>query len=341
MSERVVVVGAGSISGVWFKALAAEQVTVAAVVDLDTTRAAKRIEEFHLTAEASPNLAKALRKHKPDFVIDLTIPDAHCAVTCKALKMGFPVIGEKPMAATMPQARRMVAASEKAGKLYMVSQSRRWDKNHHLCRQVLEAGQVGKLTTMNCDFYIGAHFGGFRDEMASPLILDMSIHHFDLARMLSGADPVAVYAREFNPAGSWYQGDVAASCVFEMTNGVVFTYCGSWCAEGLHTSWQGDWRFQGVKGSVLYERDQMPRGAVITSDTGFSREKQAFDVPDIEIPGPGQHGALKEFLAAIRGGPAPQGECHDNIKSLAMVFAAIESSRKRRRVPVKWWSSPA
>jgi len=31
----------------------------------------------------------------------------------------------------------------------------------------------------------------------------------------------------------------------------------------------------------------------------------------------------------------PQSECHDNIKSLSMVFAAIESAKKGRRVLIK------
>jgi hypothetical protein len=53
------------------------------------------------------------------------------------------------------------------------------------------------------------------------------------------------------------------------------------------------------------------------------------------LPATGQHGALREFLQAIQGGPAPQGECHDNIKSLAMVFAVIESSNKKRRVAIR------
>ena len=59
--------------------------------------------------------------------------------------------------------------------------------------------------------------------MRHPYVIDMSIHHFDLARFMTGADPVAVYALEFNPKGSWYKGDVAASCIFEMSNGVVFS----------------------------------------------------------------------------------------------------------------------
>jgi predicted dehydrogenase len=333
---KAVLVGAGGISGAWFPPLGAEGVDVVGIVDLDVERAKAQAQRFNLTCEVSANLRRMLRRTRPDFVVDCTVPDAHCTVTCTALRAGCHVIGEKPMASSMAEARRMVKAADRAGRIYMVSQSRRYEKRHAALQQKLAAGTVGPLTTMTCNFFLGCHFGGFRDEMRSPLILDMSIHHFDLARMFSGADPVAVYAKEFNPAGSWYKGDVAAACVFEMKNGLVFTYTGSWCAEGMHNSWHGDWRFQGVKGAVVYEHDQVPRGQVVSGDTGFNRPVDAFEVPDVEIPAGGQHGAIKEFLAAIRGGATPQGECHDNIKSLAMVFAVIESSRKGRRVEVKW-----
>jgi hypothetical protein len=47
------------------------------------------------------------------------------------------------------------------------------------------------------------------------------------------------------------------------------------------------------------------------------------------------HGALREMLAFLRTGRKPQTECHDNIKSLAMVLAAIESSRAGKRVEVR------
>jgi predicted dehydrogenase len=333
---KAVVVGAGGISGAWFPPLIAENIEIAGIVDLDVKRAREKKQKYGLSSEVSDDLGRLLRRTRPDFVVDLTIPDSHCAVTCKALRRGCHVISEKPMAASMVQARRMVRTAEENGRIYMVSQSRRYVQRHAALQRRLASAELGPLTTLTCDFFMGCHFGGFRDEMPSPLILDMSIHHFDLARMLSGADPVSVYAQEFNPTGSWYKGDVSASCIFEMSNGIRFTYCGSWCAEGMHTSWQGDWRFQGTKGAIIYERDQLPRGEVVTGDTGFNRQRQAFDVPDIEIPADGQHGALKEFIAAIRGGPAPQGECHDNIKSLAMVLAVIASSRAGRRMAVTW-----
>jgi predicted dehydrogenase len=267
-------------------------------------------------------------------VLDLTVPEAHCSVTCTALRAGYPVLGEKPMATSMAQARRMVRASEESGKLYMVSQSRRYERFHEGIARFVASGRFGALTSLNCSFYIGAHFGGFRDEMDSPLILDMAIHHFDLARMFSRADPVAVYAKEFNPQGSWYQGDAAASCIFEMFDGIVFTYAGSWCANGFSTSWHGDWRLIGEQGAVVYARDQPPAGEVVSEAAGFQHPTAPCAVDPVPTP-PTMSGALAEFLAALDGGPIPQGECHDNIKSLAMVFGAIESSRKGKRVEIK------
>ena len=170
--------------------------------------------------------------------------------------------------------------------------------------------------------------------MPGPLILDMSIHHFDLARYISGQDPAAVYALEFNPKGSWYAGDVAASCIFEMTDGVVFTYRGSWCAEGLHTSWQGNWRIIGERGTILYEQDQPPVAQVVAGKSGFSRPLKDVRPPRETMKYEGMHGALREMLTFLRTGKVPQTESHDNIKSLAMVFGVMESARKGRRVKI-------
>jgi len=334
-NPRAVVVGAGGISNAWFGPLKEENVDIVGVVDLDIRAAEGQIAKYQLDAPASADLAATLAEARPDFVVDLTVPEAHCEVTCTALEAGCHVIGEKPMAAGMDEARRMVATSRKTGKLYMVSQSRRWDLKDDALRLAIASGEIGPVTTINCDFFLAAHFGGFRDQMQSPLILDMSIHHFDLARFLSGLDPVAVYAKEFNPKGSWYAGDAAASCIFEMSQDVIFTYRASWCAEGCHTSWNGDWRIIGATGTLLYERDEQPRGQCVAGDEGFHRPLKDVEVPASPLKFLGMHGALREMLAFLREGTTPQTECHDNIKSLAMVFAVIESAKTGKRVEIE------
>jgi predicted dehydrogenase len=338
-TPRAIVVGAGGISNAWFRPLKKEGVEVVAVVDRRRDAAEEKVAKHELACPASGDLAKTLEGGEADFLVDLTTPESHCEVACAGLEAGLHVVSEKPMASTMDEGRRMVATSEKTGKLYMVSQSRRWDAKHATLAKTVASGALGTLTTLDCDFYIGAHFGGFRAEMDSPLILDMSIHHFDLARMISGLDPVAVYAEEWNPVGSWYKGDVAASCVFEMTGGVRFSYRGSWCAEGCPTSWNGDWRVIGEKGTMIYEHDNPPRGQVlpVTEDGegGLMRKLADLGIAKASVEFGGQHGALREMLRFIDDGTTPQCECHDNIKSLAMVLAAIESSRKGERVAVE------
>jgi hypothetical protein len=47
-------------------------------------------------------------------------------------------------------------------------------------------------------------------------------------------------------------------------------------------------------------------------------------------------GSLRDFLHALETGATPMGECHDNIRSLAMVFSAIESAATGRRIAVEW-----
>jgi len=335
MPNRCLVVGAGGIAGAWFPPLLAENVEIAAVIDLRRETALERIAEFGLRCQASTDLAAALAEHRPDFVLDLTTPEAHCSVTTTALRAGCHVLGEKPMAASMEEAREMVRVSEETGKLYMVNQSRRWDAKHDAVRRTLAGGRIGDVTAINCDFFLGAHFGGFRDEMDHVLLLDMAIHHFDLARFMSGADPVAVYAYEFNPKGSWYRDAASAVCVFEMTNGVIFTYRGSWCSEGFPTSWNGNWRFIGERGTLLYEQDQDPRGQVVAGDEGFTRPLTDLEITPSPLTAVTFHGALREMLTFLRTGEKPQTECHDNLKSLAMVFAAIESATRGERVAVR------
>jgi len=337
-SERCVVVGAGGISKYWFEPLVAEKCAIVGIVDLNPEMAKAQAAKYAPDATVGCDLKAILKKCEPEFVVDLTIPEAHCSVTCTALAAGCHVIGEKPMAASMAQARKMVRASEQSGKMYMVSQSRRWQTNEAAAAKAIAGGRIGDVTTVNCDFYIGARFGGgFREEMPSPLILDMAIHHFDLMRYMTGLDPVAVYAKEFNPKGSWYKGDVAATCVFEMSNGVLFTYTGSWCSEGCPTSWNGDWRIIGTGGTMIYEKDQAPHGQSVVKylPKEYRTVLKDFTLPTPAVKHQAMHGALRDMLAFLRTGKKPQTECHDNIKSLAMVLAAIESSRKGRQVAIR------
>src|SRR5690349_4981899 len=113
----------------WAKNLAAcDEVAIAGWVDLRPDAAEQAAHELEVeVGQTGVDLERALAELRPDFLVDVTIPEAHHDVTLAALAAGVPVLGEKPMADSLDRASAMVAASERAGKLYMVSQSRRYN----------------------------------------------------------------------------------------------------------------------------------------------------------------------------------------------------------------------
>ena len=339
MADRLkaVLVGCGSVSRSWLEALKGnEEVEMLGLVDLNEDAASKLKQEFSLAAATGLDLSQMLDNVKPHVVFDCTVPEAHVNVTLTALDHGCHVLGEKPLADSMENARKMVAAARQARKIYAVIQNRRYQPQIRAYRDFVASGTIGKLTTLNSDFYIGAHFGGFRDRMKHVLLLDMAIHTFDAARFISRADPVAVYCKEWNPAGSWYDHGASAAAVFEMTEGIIYTYRGSWCAEGLNTSWESDWRAVCRKGSASWDgSDALRAQEVVETGSFFSKwQDRKVDIPETTKHG-GHRGVIEEFLGCVRTGDTPQTVCTDNIKSLAMVFAAIESAQTGKRVEIR------
>lgn len=336
---KVVIVGCGSISGAWLKpASEIPGLEIVGLVDLVEDLARQRAAEFGLhQAMVGSDLAAMLDAVRPDIVFDCTVPEAHATVTLEALQRGCHVLGEKPMADSMENARRMVAAAQSARKIYAVIQNRRYQSETRQLRQLIASGALGPLTTVNSDFFIGAHFGGFREQMQHVLLLDMAIHTLDTARFLTGADPVSVYCKEWNPPGSWYAHGASAVAIFELTGGVVYTYHGSWCAEGLPTSWEGEWRLVGKQGSARWDGEKVLAAEVVAEASGFVSKYQPVAFPSNSQPEKigGHAGLIREFIHCVRSGKIPETIGSDNIKSLAMVYGAIESAQLSRPVRIE------
>jgi predicted dehydrogenase len=312
---RVVVVGAGAMGRTWLGAVAASpEVRLVGVVDLDmgVARAAAP------GVEVGVDVVELAARTGAQAVIDVAVPAAHHPVTTAALFAGLPVLGEKPVTDTVAAALSLAAAAEVTGQLFMVSQSRRWNPQLFALREGIERlGTVGTLTT---EFFRGPHLGGFREEMANPLLVDMAIHAFDSARFLLGAEPLSAYCEAYNPPWSWFAGAAAATAVFEMQGGARYSFTGSWCSRGVDTSWNGAWRASGEVGTATWDGESTPL---------------VDGVPAPPRPGLGGiEAALAAFAEALRTGTVPMGEVHENVLSLAMVEAAVRSATRRERVLV-------
>jgi predicted dehydrogenase len=337
-SFRVAVVGTGSVSALWLPSLCDRQdVEVVALVDVDVA-AARAAGELHgIAAPVFRELEDAVRATAPDVIVNLTPPEWHRPIVEAALGLGCHVLGEKPIATTLEDAYALVRAAEDAGRTYAVMQNRRFEPGIRTLRDGVAAGRIGRTTLVACDFFKAPHFGGFREKMQSPFLLDMAIHHFDQARFVSGADPVAVWCHEFDPAGSWYEGDAAASCTFELGDGSVFSYRGSWCADGFATSWNGSWRVVGTRGTALWDGEGEPVAelARAPAEPVLLHPVERVEWGQTWQGRAGHAGCLDEMLEALAQQRKPETDCADNAKSLAMVLAALASAREARRLELE------
>ena len=305
-SFRIAVVGAGSISRFWLPILRDRRdVDVVALVDVDAEVARAAAERDGVSApifrhDGDGSRGDGARRRRQ--------PDAAGMRTGRSSRRrsasGATSSARSRSRRRSRTRRRSSAPPSEAGRTYAVMQNRRFEHGIRTLRDGLAAGRIGSVTMLACDFFKAPHFGGFRDAMESPLLLDMAIHQFDQARFLVGVDPVAVSCHEFNPAGSWYAGRAAAVCTFELADGSVFSYRGSWSAEGFGTSWNGSWRVVGTAGTALWDGEGDPVAEIA----------HAPEEPELLYPvehaewertwdGPTGHaGCLDEMLAALAEG---------------------------------------
>ena len=338
---EAVLVGCGAMSRAWLEAARQiDDLSIVGLVDIDVERARSRASEFGLSGAATgDSLDAMLDALKPNIVFDVVVPAARPSVAFSTFAHGCHLLSEKPLAPSLEEAHAMIAAARDAGRIHAVVQNRRFIAPIRRIRRLVDSDVIGRPTGIHADFFLAPHFGGFREEMDHVLLLDMAIHTFDAARAMTGLEGRRVYCHEWNPANSWYRQGASATAIFDMSDGAIFTYRGSWCADGERTSWEASWRIVGERGSLTWDGHD-----TITAEVVAGGERDGlFDLTSpVEIPpldaadATGGHLAImKQFVAAVRGGPPPETASSENLNSLAMVFGAIRSAETGQVVAIE------
>ena len=333
---RVMVAGLGGMSREWLRYAEhhAGDLEIVALIDIVRTAAQARAEEFHLKVPIYTDVHQALEEQSADLLWDITLPESRETLVSAALLHDLDVFSEKPMAASWKAAERLAALARQRKRRYLVMQNRRYHPKLRALKSLIDGGSLGAVGLVAADFFLGPHFGGFREAMDEPLLLDMAIHTFDQARVLLGGHATSVYCHAYNPPGSWYRGHAAAIAIFEWDRGQVFEYRGSWAAEGAPTSWESDWRVVGSEGTARWDGSSVPYADLVDrKDSGaFFRQTRRVEATTDPNALSGHAGALDAMMSAWREQRPAETEAHDNLKSLAMVFGAVESARQGRRV---------
>jgi predicted dehydrogenase len=160
----------------------------------------------------------------------------------------------------------------------------------------------------------------------------MAIHHFDLLRLVHGGEAHEVFCRVWNPSWSGFDGPPAGAAIIEFDRGVVVSYRGSWISRGPTTPWAGEWRMELEGGEIAWTS----RGDLGGDDADRVEIRPLGEaVREIKLPHVAhidRAGALVEFAAAIEDGREPECSGRENLGSLALMEAAVESATVGRPV---------
>ncbi len=199
--------------------------------------------------------------------------------------------------------------AEETGNLLIVSQNYRYRPPMQAVRKLLQDGVIGDILHIqaNCqeDMRLFYEATNFRYLMPHPHIIDMTIHHWDLLRFLTGHEVDTVYATSWNIPDSPYQTDASCAIVLKLDDGTPVLYEGSSATHRDRTSWSSWWEFEGTKGRIWTDGG-VGDPHLDTVHLHIYGEDPVI-VDNITVAESDRHGSLLAFVPpwAVRSRPTP------------------------------------
>ncbi len=231
------------------------------------------------------------------------------------------------MGESWEMAKRIAAMAKSSGLTYMVAQNYRFGALPRTTRRLLDEGFLGVINTVVVGFHRPWGMGAHYVEIPYALLIEMAVHHFDTLRYVLNRDAIRVWAHTWNAPWGWHKGDVGHTVVFEFQDGIMVTHHALGCSVGKADHWQGEWRIEGEKGSLTWEDGKLVYGRSLPPEQATVQELPLDPLPFVDTKA-----VLVEFVSAVREKREPECSAQDNLKTLAMVFGAIESAKRKQWV---------
>jgi predicted dehydrogenase len=346
MAFKVIQVGTGGHGRSWCARFLPPNIEdglidVVAAVDANP-EALKNAQEFlGLSPERCyTDMQQAFDENPADFCVVVVPPAFHEAVVDVALAHDLHILSEKPIADTLEASLRIAEKVKRAGKKMGVTMSHRFDQDKTTLRQELRSGRNGALDYLICRFTCNMRnfndWGAeFRHTMIDPLMVEGSVHHLDMIADLAGANCDTLYAQTWNPRWGEYGGDSQGQVMLSFENGVRAFYEGAKTnAIGLN-GWTNEYvRAECERATLVMDCRRIERHPY-EGGRIYKREGEGTEIRLLEQKKWMNAWLVEQFVAWLDGGEVMPTNLEDNLQSVALIFAAIESSRTGQPVKVQ------
>jgi myo-inositol 2-dehydrogenase/D-chiro-inositol 1-dehydrogenase len=288
---------------------------VAAVSDIDSERAGKVAGECG-GAAVFGDAVEMVRDEGVAAVVIASPDPTHAELVHECLRLGKPVLCEKPLATSPEEALGIVEAEVEVGrKLVQVGFMRRYDPQHVDVKNVAASGAIGEPVLFK---------GWHRNAQIPPgvdsewVVINAAIHDLDSARWMLDAEVEEAFVRGLSTTGSG-EGEFDLQLIqLTFADGRLATIEVNVDAQ---FGYEVGVEVVGVNGTA---HTAPPSGAVVRLDRSFSQKVDGDWLDRFE---PAYTIELQEWVESIEGGRPPAPDAWDGYASLVVAEACIASVR--------------
>jgi predicted dehydrogenase len=331
------VVGLGSISQVAVLPAFAhsESAEVIAVVSGDKAKAEKLALEFKAhQAYCYLEYADCLKNPDVEAVYIATPPGEHEKYAVAAAKAGKHVLCEKPLAAGVQQARKMVDACCRNKVQFMTAYRKYFEPSTVMLKKMITNGDLGRIDIIHTLF---GEFRPYGDNSPAWLfsrklsgggpLMDLGVYCVNTCRWLVGEDPVAAEATSWARDRRRYK-EVEEGIIFRLDfpSGLILQGTAAYSSvfsSFVHVHGQKGWA--ALSPAFAFEEERRLSGKI--GGQWFENTFAPIDEFALE---------LDAFARCIREGRKPEPDGVQGLRDLMIIDAIYKAAKKRGRVKIKY-----
>jgi len=281
--------------------------------------------------------------HQPlDIVIIGSPSGLHAEQGMAAARRGLHVLTEKPIDVTAARAAELIKECEQANVKLGVCFQDRVSPDIVRLKQLIDAGRVGQPILCSGyvkwyrppEYYANSRWRGTRAFDGGGALMNQGVHTIDLLLWLMG-DVERVYARTLTALHEIEVEDTVVATL-EFRNGAVGTIE---VGTSIYPGYQRRVEVSGSEGTIVLEHDRIVRADLRTPDATLVSEGESNTNASASSPivsdVSGHRRLMEDFLRAIETNGEPICDGREGRRSVELIEAIYESSRKGLPVDLK------
>jgi predicted dehydrogenase len=318
---KIGLVGAGGVTEYHLRAYRKLGLEVAVICDVDLERARKRRDQFYPKAAVCADFHEVVGRDDVEVIDAALHPEQRIPLLEAAITADKHVLSQKPFALDLDTATSLIDLADQHEVKLAINQNGRWAPHFAYALAAVRAGLIGEVGSVdfNLSFDHSWTIGTAFEKIHHLLLYDFGVHWFDLAACFLGdREPKSIYACVTRSSYQKAQPPFLASVIIDSESVQVRMALNAAVSFG-----QSDRTLvAGALGTLESNGPSLSHQRVkLTTSAG---------VAEPDLVGTwfenGFQGTMCELLCAIEENREPRNSARNNLRSLALCFAAMSSA---------------